>query len=111
MEEMRIGFDALPWIDVAPGAREKRAVRADRAVRLVEFSPPFEEDGWCERGHTGCVVSGGFTLEHDAGSTRFDAGDALVIPPGAAHRHRAVVDRPVVLFLLEEPETGPEQGP
>lgn len=101
-QHMRAAFSAMHWDSSAPGVREKRVVSGSVVLRLVEFSPPFAEDGWCEKGHAGYVVSGGFTLEMRSGcSTDFVAGDGLAIPDGAAGAHRAMVDRPVVLFLIE----------
>lgn len=101
MNPALVSFSGMAWADVGEGVREKRAVRGDRVLRLVEFAPPFAEDGWCERGHTGFVVSGGFVLEQERATTVYRAGDAMVIPEGSAHRHRAIVDVPVVLFLIE----------
>ena len=99
----RIAFEGIDWVTVGPGVREKRVTRDTAVLRLVEFAPPFVEDGWCETGHTGFVVSGGFTLETRGGrTTDFEAGDGLVIPAGALGAHRAIVDRPVVLFLVED---------
>lgn len=98
----RIAFAGIDWMTVGPGVREKRVAKGTAVLRLVEFSPPFVEDGWCETGHTGFVISGGFTLETRGGQTTgFEAGDGLVIPAGAGGAHRAIVDRPVVLFLVE----------
>jgi len=98
----RIAFAGIDWVAAGPGVREKRVAKGTAVLRLVEFAPPFVEAGWCETGHTGYVVSGSFTLEmRDGQSTDFEAGDGLMIPAGAEGAHRAIVDRPVVLFLVE----------
>lgn len=95
-----IAFAELEWIEGSPGVREKRVVRDGRVFRLVEFSPPFLEDGWCEKGHSGFVVSGRFEIESEAGSGTLSAGDGFSI--GAGRKHRAVIDCPVTLFLIED---------
>jgi hypothetical protein len=99
MDGAGIRFAGMPWVTLGPGAREKRAGRGGLVFRLVEFSPPFEEVGWCVKGHRGFVVSGGFVLAFEGSREVLGAGDAFEIETGRAHR--AVVDRPVVLFMVE----------
>jgi hypothetical protein len=89
----------MAWVELGPGAREKRVERGGCVLRLVEFSPPFEEVGWCVKGHRGYVVSGGFVLEFEGSREVLGAGDAFEI--GAGREHRAVVADVVVLFMVE----------
>lgn len=100
MDAAVIRFCGMPWAVLGPGAREKRAEFQGCVLRMVEFAPPFEEVGWCVNGHRGFVASGGFTLEFADSREELAPGDAFEIEHERAHR--AVVDRPVLLFMVED---------
>lgn len=94
-------FESLPWLQVSEGAREKRIVRGTAVLRLLEFSPPFVEPDWCEKSHVGYVVDGGFSIRFHDRTETFVAGDGLLLSGGSLHAHKAIVDRTVLLFLVE----------
>jgi quercetin dioxygenase-like cupin family protein len=103
MGEPQIEFKDMPWVDVAPGARERAATRGATRLRMLELGPGFVVDGWCRRGHLGLVVSGEVELTLADGVHRLRAGDGLALPAGEAGAHRArAVGGPACLFLVEE---------
>tara|TARA_R110002111_G_scaffold122679_1_gene186426 strand:- start:85 stop:405 length:321 start_codon:yes stop_codon:yes gene_type:complete len=91
----------LPWIEIASLAREKRFADVKQTIRLVEFSPLFQEIEPCAKAHVGFVVSGESGIEFNNSRLDFSEGDALSIPPGAATAHQAIVTQEVILFLVE----------
>jgi hypothetical protein len=101
MNATQVEFGSLPWVTIAPGAREKRAFRGCIVVRLLEFSPPFVEHEWCLKPHTGYVVDGGFSIQFRDHTVSLVAGDGVVLPGGDTNAHKAIVDRTVLLFLIE----------
>lgn len=101
MNDVLKRFADLPWIDIAPRAREKRFNDANQTIRLVQFSPPFVEIVPCTKAHIGFVVSGEFAIEFTDSLVYFHEGDALSIPGGPATAHRAIITEEVTLFLVE----------
>lgn len=101
MNDVRKRFADVPWVDIAPGAREKRFTDGNHAIRLVQFSPPFREVEPCTKAHVGFVVSGEFTIEFADKLVQFREGDGLSIPAGLATAHRAIVTQEVTLFLVD----------
>jgi uncharacterized cupin superfamily protein len=51
--------------------------------------------------HTGYVVDGGFSIQFRDHSVSLVAGDGVVLPGGDTNAHKAIVDRTVLLFLIE----------
>jgi quercetin dioxygenase-like cupin family protein len=90
------------WEHPAPACRMKECRRHGVLVRLVEFARGYQENGWCTQAHTGYVLSGELDIEFRLGTVRAAAGDAIVIPPGALHEHRAHVVGDVARLILFE---------
>jgi quercetin dioxygenase-like cupin family protein len=90
------------WEHLAPACRVKECRRHGVLVRLVEFAREYQEDGWCTKAHTGYILSGELDIEFRHEIVRATAGDALLIPPGADHAHRAHVLGDVVRLILFE---------
>ena len=97
----RIDFQSLPWVSIAPGAREKRVTNNDIVLRLVEFSPPFVEEHWCVKEHRGYVVDGEFTVAFRDRNESLKTGDGILIQAGNANAHKAIVRQTVLLLLME----------
>jgi len=96
----RVDFERFPWVDCGPGVRHKIHRWGTQLLRLVEYGsdmPPH----WCERGHVGTILSGRFEIEFADSTIVFAEGDAVVIPSGDAHRHRArtLTDKVVAVFV------------
>jgi quercetin dioxygenase-like cupin family protein len=88
------------WECPSKGLRVKWCRNDSAAMRLVEMTPSAKHPEWCELGHCGCVVEGVLDIEFENGTLRFEAGDAIVIPPGVSHRHRPKAASNRVRFVL-----------
>jgi quercetin dioxygenase-like cupin family protein len=99
-----VSFDSLSWTSPMPGVREKRHQVGNRVLRLVEYADSMEPH-WCSKGHVGHIVLGVLEIEFKGQTLTFQTGDALFIPPGAEHAHRAVAKTPVVTALFVEDAT------
>jgi quercetin dioxygenase-like cupin family protein len=97
----KIDFDSIDWESPIPGMRQKAVRHGSKRVRLVEYSGDMVPH-WCEKGHWGYIVEGRFEIEFDDGVHRYDAGDGVCIPSGAAHRHRGRVPAGVVRAIFVE---------
>src|SRR4051794_12098056 len=97
----RVHFDAMLWETPAPGIRQKIHRVGTRALRLVEYSETMAAH-WCTGGHIGQIIEGEIEIEFQNGIEKFRTGDALFIPAGAAHAHRAVPLTATVVALFVE---------
>lgn len=93
-----IPFQTIDWTAVAPTThpgetgvatwrtRQLGAVR----VRIVEYSPGYLADHWCERGHVVHALAGELVTElRDGRSFALRAGETYVVATGdGAHRSR-----------------------
>ncbi|MDD9946456.1 MAG: cupin domain-containing protein [Myxococcales bacterium] len=58
---------------------------------------------WCAKGHIGHIVEGTLEIEFRGTTEVFSQGDALFIPAGPEHAHRAVViSGPVTALFFED---------
>jgi quercetin dioxygenase-like cupin family protein len=96
-----VPFDALPWEAPLPGVREKRHRVGNRVLRLVEYGQGMQPH-WCSKGHVGHIVQGVLEIEFQGQVVSLRTGDALFIPPGDEHAHRALAKTPVVTALFVE---------
>ena len=96
-------WDAIAWETSTPGVRTKTVVRGGKKLRLVEFGRDFVEPEWCTRGHAGLVLEGEMDLNVDGSIVKLRAGDAVMLPGGAEHRHKHHATIATTrLFLVEE---------
>lgn len=84
-----------------PGVRHKVHRGGARCLRLVEYSRQMAPH-WCSRAHVGHIVDGQMEIEFHGGTESFAAGDAVFIPEGPDHAHRAVVLTSTVTALFVE---------
>jgi mannose-6-phosphate isomerase-like protein (cupin superfamily) len=70
---------------------------------LVEYSPGAGREGWCDKPHSGYVLSGTLTYTFDDGRAPLEIGrgEAFVLPPAPRHRGRNHGPEPVRLFLID----------
>ena len=106
MEHPIVRFAEMPWIEIAPGAREKKFRSASQVLRLLELAPGFEETEWCLRQHFGIVAEGAFSIQFSNRTMHYTKGDGISIAAGEKSKHRALVsETPVTLFLVEFDQT------
>ncbi len=99
MEIRGAPFQVVDWSRVepsahpgAPGAATWRTVQAGNVrARIVEYSPGYVADHWCERGHVILVLEGELVTELRDGRTfTLGPGQSYVVADGdGAHRSRS----------------------
>jgi mannose-6-phosphate isomerase-like protein (cupin superfamily) len=99
MEIRGVPFRTIEWPLVEPslhagdpGTASWRTVEAGNVrVRVVEYSPGYVADHWCERGHVIHVLEGELVTELRDGRTfTLGPGQSYVVADGdGAHRSRA----------------------
>jgi hypothetical protein len=104
-----IPFQRLDWSAVAPtthagetGVATWRTLEVGNVrVRMVEYSPGYLADHWCERGHVIHVVAGELVTELRDGRTfACAAGQGYVVADGdGAHRSRTTSG--ATLFIVD----------
>lgn len=97
----QVDFDAIAWESPIAGVRHKIYRVEARILRLVEYSRDMLPH-WCAKGHIGHIIEGRLSIEFKTGTEHFGPGDALFIPAGAEHAHRALPTTPLVTALLVE---------
>ncbi len=96
----RARFEDDGWESPAPGMRFLRRSNGPVELRLVEVLQSATHPEWCEIGHGGCVIEGVLEVELENEALRFEAGDAILLPPGKEHRHRPRAVTPRVRLAL-----------
>jgi len=109
MKIERVPFHTTDWSQVAvtehPGesgvARWRTIEQGNIRVRMVEYSPGYVADHWCERGHVILVLEGELVTELRDGR-RFTLG------PGTSYQvadgdgaHRSVSPKGARLFIVD----------
>jgi quercetin dioxygenase-like cupin family protein len=104
-----IPFDTTDWAEVErthhPGLRGSATWRTRHfggvRVRMVEYSPGYEADHWCEKGHILLCLQG--ELE-----TELQDGRRWVLKPGMSYQvadgvapHRSATRAGAVLFIVD----------
>lgn len=109
MQLTGIPFQTIDWDHVAPTRHAGETGHAlwrtcevgNVRVRLVEYSPGYLADHWCERGHVIHVLEGELHTElRDGRSFVLGAGQTYVVADGdGAHRSRT--ERGARLFIVD----------
>jgi mannose-6-phosphate isomerase-like protein (cupin superfamily) len=103
MSTHHIAFETMDWESPVEGQRFKSFRQDGRQIRIMEFTPAFEEEGWCTKGHIGYVLEGVLELEFDTETLIFREGDGLFVPAGVPDRHKArALTARARLVLVEE---------
>ncbi len=104
-----IRFGSIDWDEVAPERHEgikgyalwKVRQVGEIRLRLVEYSPGYEADHWCDKGHIIYCVRGEMTAELRDGS-RHVLKEGMVYHVGDnADSHRSFTDQGVTLFIVD----------
>lgn len=109
MKIENVPFQALDWATVTPVARSgltgsavwRTVETGNLRVRIVEYSPGYESDHWCRRGHVVHCLSGELTTELDDGRIfTIKAGQTYqVADDDDAHRSRTASG--ATLFIVD----------
>lgn len=95
-------FDELPWAEPAEGVRHKVFDQDGKRLRLVEYSRRMPEH-WCEKGHWGIVLRGSLEIEFVSSREIYSEGDAVFLPNGAEHKHKArLISGTALIFFVED---------
>jgi quercetin dioxygenase-like cupin family protein len=109
MEIRDVPFQPVDWAHIAPsrhpgdpGEAAWRTFAAGNVrARIVEYSPGYVADHWCERGHVVFVLEGELVTElRDGRSFTAGPGQGYVVRDGdGAHRSRTT--RGARLFIVD----------
>ncbi len=104
-----VPFMVTDWSTIVPtehagtsGVASWRTIeRGNIRVRMVEYSPGYEADHWCRRGHVLLVLKGELVTELDDG-TRFTlkAGTSYQVADDAG-AHRSRTSTGATLFIVD----------
>ena len=102
-------FEVTDWekVDKEGHAGEKGAATwktrqfGDIRVRMVEYSPGYFADHWCEKGHVVLCVEGEFHTEHKDGTKRLlKRGMSYQVADGV-EPHRSFTKGGAKLFIVD----------
>lgn len=105
-----LGFTATDWSAVPrtehPGetgmAWWRTFTAGDLRVRMVEYSPGYLADHWCDRGHVLLVLSGEIDSElKDGRRTRLTAGMSYQVSDFGDSPHRSSTASGATLFIVD----------
>jgi len=104
-----IPFGIIEWADVAatehPGergvARWRTRTFGDIRVRMVEYSPNYRSDHWCEKGHILFCLAGELHTELlDGRVFKLRAGMSYQVADNS-EAHRSYTDVGAMLFIVD----------
>jgi quercetin dioxygenase-like cupin family protein len=111
VSQYKVPFGDIVWQQVRPDVRQKMHCEGSRQIRLVEFETSDGAEQWCHDGHIGYVLKGSLRIDFNGNVSSFAAGDAMIIPPGASHQHRAVwIEAGTQLLMIEDLQPQDSQG-
>jgi quercetin dioxygenase-like cupin family protein len=109
MEIRDLPFTVVDWKHVPPERHEgdvgfaiwRSFERGNVRVRMVEYSPGYVADHWCERGHVLLVLEGELHTElADGERVVLGAGMSYQVADGASS-HRSAAPRGAKLFIVD----------
>ena len=110
MELAGIPFQSIDWARIeptshpgAPGTATWRTLEVGTVrVRMVEYSPGYIADHWCERGHVVLVLEGELITEvADGRRTTLRPGGTYVVASGRDGAHRSSSPGGARLFIVD----------
>lgn len=103
-------FTVTDWskvpVDVKPGetgeVRQRVFTAGDLRVRMVEYSPGYLADHWCDRGHVLFVLHGELNTELKDGRTFvLKAGHSYQVSDFGDAAHRSSTKDGATLFIVD----------
>lgn len=110
MEMQNIPFGITDWNCIAPTEHKGEAGFAlwraqtfeNIRVRLVEYSPGYQADHWCEKGHILLCLEGELHTElRDGRRFVLKPGMSYQVADGAAEAHRSRTETGAKLFIVD----------
>ncbi len=104
-----IPFEVTDWTGVgttASNGRTGKAIsreidRGDIRLRLVEYSPGYESDHWCAKGHVVWVLEGDLRIELEDGKNfNLKGGMSFVVGDNVA-AHKAFSDSGAEVIIVD----------
>jgi len=86
----------MEWSAGAHPLEQKKALPND--LTLLRFEPGFADPNWCHHSHVFFVLQGTLHLEFEDGEVAVDAGQAMWLDEGTAHRASVRGGSAVLLF-------------
>ncbi len=107
--ENNISFNELSWDEVKPERHEgttgyalwKVKLIGNIRVRIVEYSPNYFADHWCEKGHIIYCVKGEMITELKDGSKHLMKEGMTYFVGDNADAHRSYTDKGTTLFIVD----------
>lgn len=109
MRISNVPFMTIDWASVASSERAGASGKAvwrtvetgNIRVRLVEYSPGYQADHWCRRGHVMLVLEGELMTElEDGRSVQLSAGQSYCVADDA-DPHRSRTTKGAKLFIVD----------
>jgi len=109
MKLTQIPFTAIDWTTITPeehdgvhGKALRKVVKQGNVrVRIVQYTPGYLADHWCEKGHVVYVLEGEFTSELKDGRTYHLAKGMSYIVADGADAHRSSTTEGVTLLIVD----------
>ena len=79
----------------------KTVTRGNVRIRIVEYTPGYMADHWCEKGHAVYVLEGEFTSELDDGRKFHLSEGMCYLVADHAEAHRSVTENGVKLLIVD----------
>jgi len=109
MKETSLSFQAIDWTKVPrtehpgdPGMSHWRTLQLPGLrIRVVEYSPGFVADHWCQKGHIVHCLEGEFINEQENGDrTVMTKGMTYVVSDGLSS-HRSRTEGGAILLIVD----------
>lgn len=103
-------YQSIDWSSVEPTehpgetgvATWRTLMKGDIRIRMVEYSPGYVADHWCDRGHILLVLEGEMTTElRDGRSYRLTTGMSYYVSDFGDAAHRTVTETGAKLFIVD----------
>ncbi|MCU0287315.1 MAG: DHCW motif cupin fold protein [Acidobacteria bacterium] len=110
MKIIGVPFQVVDWSKVEPVEHQGETGTAywrtfeegNIRVRMVEYSPGYRADHWCNRGHVLLVLEGEMVTELKDGQTfTLTAGMSYQAQDDADNPHRTYTEKGVKLFIVD----------
>ena len=101
----KVDFESIPWEKIEMGGMDGRMKKwwgNGHRIRVVEFSPRWNETDWCQLGHSAYVLDGKLSLQFESGGQPMEVaeGQAFSIPRGA--KHKASCTKNTLVFMVDD---------